>query len=114
MSEQNVQSLKAYLGQLKRLFKAGQLKTRLSNRGTLTYDPEILGTVQGIETDFDHNPETCTQNMQKSHFSEREEAAIDENIAKPLNKDGIKPSTVEDGQVISPVFVKDKKDGALE
>ena len=62
---------------------------------------------------MDHNPETCAQNMQACNFSEREEAAIDEEKAKLLNRKVINPCTMEDGQMVSPICVRQKSDGAF-
>ena len=105
-------SLKAYLSTKKDLFMGGQIKTKLNEWEKLTSDPEVLQTVQGIQISFDQYPMTCSQSVQKCQFTEKEITVIDEEVQKLLDKRVIKVSSVEEGQVVSPIFVREKKDGS--
>ena len=103
--------LKEYLRNKHEAFQAGQIKTKLANWEKLTSDPEVLETVTGMKINFDERPETCRQNMQR-RFSEMENKAIDEEITKLLKKKVITKSCPETGLVVSPIFVREKKDGS--
>ena len=77
----------------------------------MTSDPEVLETVKGLKIKFDGNPMTCSQKEQR-YFSENENRAVDEEIEKLLKKKVIQKSCPETGQVVSPIFVREKKDGS--
>ena len=54
---------------------------------------------------------TCSQKEQR-YFSENENCAVDEEIEKLLKKNVIQKSCPVTGQVVSPLFVREKKDGS--
>ena len=77
----------------------------------MTSDPEVLETVTGLKIQFDENPMKCSNKRQRI-FSEKENIAIDEEIQKLLKKKVIQKSKPETGQIVSPIFVREKKDGS--
>ena len=109
--ENYIPALKAYLRAKQEGFQAGQIKTKLNNWKRMTSDPEVLETVKGLKIKFDGNPMTCSQKEQR-YFSENENRAVDEEIEKLLKKKVIQKSCPETGQVVSPIFVREKKDGS--
>ena len=75
----------------------------------LTSDKEILSTVIGMKIDFDEPPQqhflpTCQRPAS-------EEAVIDLEVKKLLSKSVIEPTGHSQGEIISDVFVRAKKDG---
>lgn len=77
----------------------------------LTSDPEVLETVKGLRISFDDDPETCSEKEQRI-FSKEENQTIDKEIQKLLQTKVIKESYGEKGQVVSPIFVREKKNGS--
>ena len=76
-------------------------------------DPEVLETVKGLKIKFDgnHMSMTCSQKEQR-YFSENENRAVDEEREILPKKKVIQKSCSETGQVVSPIFVREKKDGS--
>ena len=109
--ENYIPALKTYLRAKHERFQAGQIKTKLNNWKRMVSDPEVLETVKGLKIKFDGNPMTCSQKEQR-YFSEKENRAVDEEIEKLLKKKVIQKSCPETGQVVSPIFVREKKDGS--
>jgi hypothetical protein len=64
-----------------------------------------------MKVDFDSNPYETQQRSQRS-FSLLENRAVDEEVAKLLKKKVIMTSVDEPGQVVSPIFVRPKKNGS--
>ena len=54
---------------------------------------------------------TCSQKEQR-YFSENENRSVDEEIEKLLKKKVIQKSCPETGRVVSPIFMREKKDGS--
>ena len=109
--ENYIPALKTYLWAKHERFQAGQIKTKLNNWKRMTSDPEVLETVKGLKIKFDGNPMMCSQKEQR-YFSENENHAVDEETEKLLKKKVIQKSCQETGQVVSPIFVREKKDGS--
>ena len=109
--ENYIPALKTYLRGKHERFQAGQIKTKLNNWKRMTSDPEVLETVKGLKIKFDGNPMMRSQKEQR-YFSENENRAVDEEIEKLLKKKVIQKSCPETGQVVSPIFVREKKDGS--
>ena len=79
----------------------------------ITSDPFILDTVTHCHIQFDFDPEPhFSATRPHSSFTEFEQAIIDNEIEKFLQKGIIRLSSFEDGQVISPIFTRPKKDGS--
>ena len=103
--------LKQDLGAKHQTFKAAQIKARYQSWAKLTSDPDILQTVKGVKIQFESNPDTTAQSRQRQ-FTAEINKAVDDEIQKLLKKEVIAESAFEPGQVISPIFVRPKKDGS--
>ncbi len=103
-----VRHLVEYFRQKVAEFHGGCIKEKLHNWQALTSDPEILTTVHGLPIDLiGEMPEDGYQyplNREESEF-------LDEEIQRLLNKKIIKVSYDEEGQLISPVFIRPKPAG---
>ena len=72
-----------------------------------------LLTVAHCHVEFDWVPEALAGAARPRHsFAKAEQTIIDNEIEKFLLKGIIRLSLYEDGQVISPIFVRPKKDGS--
>ena len=79
----------------------------------ITSDPFILDAVTHCHIEFNFVPEPhFSATRPHSSFTEIEQAIIDNEIEKFLQKGIIRRSSFEDGQVISPIFTRPKKDGS--
>ena len=78
----------------------------------ITSDPFILDAVTHCHIKFDFEPEPLfSATRPHSSFTEVEQTIIHDEIEKFLQKGIIRLSSFEDGQVISPIFTRPKKDG---
>ena len=94
-------------------FKAGQLRFFAKEWETITSDPFILDTVSHCHVEFVELPSSALNTVQSEHnFSQTEREVIDGEIAKFLLQGIIIPSIFEHDQVLSPIFVRPKKDGS--
>ena len=94
-------------------FKADGLQYFLHEWKKITSDPFILDAVTHCHIEFDWVPEALSGASRPYHsFTEAEQTIIDNEIEKFLLKGIIRLSLYEDGQVISPIFVRPKKDGS--
>ena len=94
-------------------FKAGGLQHFLHKWKKITSDPFILDAVAHSHIEFDWEPEALSgATRPHSSFTEAEKAIIDNEAEKFLLKGIIRLSLYEDGQVISPIFIRPKKDGS--
>ena len=97
------------------LFKAGGLQHFLHEWKKITSDPFILDAVTHCHIEFDWVPEACAfsgATRPYHSFTETEQTIIDNGVEKFLLKGMIRLSLYEDGQVISPIFIRPKKDGS--
>ena len=99
------------LEQSVKCFKAGNLTSFLSNWRTITSDSEILDMITGTTIDFkylsvQHGPPAIRE------FSDPESQIIETEIEKLLNKGVIVRTDRETGDFISPIFLREKKDGS--
>ena len=84
-------------------FKAGGLQDSLHMWDAVTH----------CHIEFDFEPEPLfSATRPHSSFTEVEQSIIDNEIEKFLQKEIITLSSFEDGQVISPIFTRAKKDGS--
>ena len=94
-------------------FKAGGLQHFLYEWKKITSDPFVLDAVVHCYIVFDWVPEVLSGATRPYHsFTEAEQTIIDNEVEKFLLKGVIRLSLYEDGQVISPIFVRPKKDGS--
>ena len=90
----------------------GRTKLFLKNWETLTNDPEILNLIKGHEISLTENPQPLS--LTKPHrisFSKEEETLIESEIQNLLEKRAIKKVPTKEGQILSNLFLKEKKDG---
>lgn len=77
----------------------------------ITNDPAILNLVRGWDIEFHTSPRENSQN--KTAMSGLERKAVDEEIQSMLSKGAIEKTGYAPGQVISSLFLREKKDGSL-
>ena len=92
-------------------FQAGQIINYVDQWRKLTPDPEILETVTGQNIEFDQIPVQIKPPFQPK-WSPEEEEFIDSEILSLLAKGVIQQSKHEQGEFISWVFLRPKKDGS--
>ena len=102
-------SLKLFCKTKHEHFQAGNIKWKMNNWKQLTSDSDILETVNGIKIEFIDNPHNVREKTQRP-FSVNENAAVDNEVRNLLRKGVISESPFETGQVVSPIFVREKKD----
>ena len=90
-------------------FQAGQLATCKTEWEKITTDPEVLETVTGLKITFFETPFLGTR---KNQFSHKEEDIVDDLVQKFLGKKVITRSSHERGEIISPIFLREKPDGS--
>ena len=78
----------------------------------ITSDNEILSYIRGCSIDFDSEPLPYAELTNHDAFSKTESDIIDNEIEELLSKGAIKVSEHEHGEVISPIFIRYKKDGS--
>ncbi|CAB4016914.1 Hypothetical predicted protein [Paramuricea clavata] len=90
-------------------FQSGQISKHIAKWHEITSDPEVLDSVRGLHIEFSTEPhQTYTpKTYQTTHLAE-----VDNEIAKLLRKGIIEKSQHEPGEYISPIFLKEKKDGS--
>ena len=101
------------LSQLVLNLKAGCVKEHITNWKEVTTDPVILDAIQHHHIEFEGHcrPVQATQPRQII-FSSADKDIINLEIAKLLTKGVIEPSKPSDGDFISTIFVRPKKDGS--
>ena len=92
-------------------FQGGQLSKHLNKWMEITTDPIVLDIVQHyhIEFDFEPSPEISRSNSAEK-FSLLEQSVIDQEIETFRNKGIIEISQHETGEIISPIFIRPKKE----
>ena len=78
----------------------------------ITNDSEILTYVRGCPIDFDSEHLSYQEPTSHMAFSSQECEIIDNEIEELLAKGAIQVSEHEDGEIISPIFLRYKKDGS--
>ena len=92
------------------IFKAGRIKGYLLNWGKLTADPHILNMVKGCKIDFDQLPHQRQPPCQHQ-LSNKETETISAEIKKLVLKGVLLKSSHEEGEFLSTIFLRPKKDG---
>ena len=106
-------SLKKINSHAQAKFIAGRLKQFLPQWEKITTDPEVLQTVQGCTIEFVNNTIPSQQgNVCESHFSREKSIVISTEIEKLLEKQVLEKVESEDGEFISPIFLRPKKNGS--
>ena len=94
-------------------FKAGGLREYFNQWQALTSDPEILQMILGQPIEFARTPYQRVVPREKKILDLDEQHVIDTEIDKLLAKGAITPSSHEEGEYISPIFTRAKKDGSF-
>ena len=95
-------------------FVAGRLSQYSNEWKKITSDSEILQMVKGAKIDFMQTEEQEFSNLsctRLSDFSPQECEIIDSEVQKLISKQVISLCKHADGEVISPIFTRQKKDG---
>ena len=95
----------------KSCFKAGQIADHLYVWKQITHDPWVLSVVRGFELPFLAVPVQLKE-LVRYKLSDFEKQAADVEIDKLLDKGVLKPVNDTEGQVLSNIFLRPKKDGS--
>ena len=108
---ENLPEIVNELHELKENFKAGQTRYKIEEWKTITSDENILNHVLGVEIVFtDFIPQGAEF---ESKFSNEESQEIDNEINELLKKGVIIVCERKEGDFISPIFTRPKKDGKI-
>ena len=91
-------------------FKAGKLTEYIDAWKTLTNDSEVLDMIMGRTIEFHTQPTQYNEPPQKG-LTPLECQVIDEEVNKLLGKGVIRKAHPENGEFVSPIFLRPKKDG---
>ena len=80
----------------------------------ITDDSKILTYVRGCPIDFDSDPLSYQEPTNHVASSSQECEIIDKEIEELLAKGAVQVSEHEDDEVISPIFLRCKKDGSQD
>lgn len=91
--------------------KAGQLRHFLPKWRTITSDKIILSFVEGVKIEFVNEP--LQARLPRVHgFEDTEKRIINDNIMALLSKGVIEQCSYTQGQFVSTIFLRPKKDGS--
>ena len=76
----------------------------------ITSDPDILQTAHGVEIKFEQSQDQTAPGRQRSFLAD-ENGATDTEIQNLIKKGVTAESCFEPGQIVSPIFVRAKKNG---
>ena len=92
-------------------FTAGRLSNHVSQWKKLTHDKHVIETVKGLQIEFDNRPfQSFIPNEYK--YTEDEITFLESEIVKLQNKKVIEQVEPIEGQYVSNIFLRDKKDGS--
>lgn len=93
-------------------FQAGKAAQRFSKWTDITSDQNLLSWVAGVTIDF-HG--SVDQNIipEPIHFTEQDSRNIDNEVAKLRSQGVIETSSPSNGQFVSNIFCRPKKDGSI-
>ena len=107
----SVEKLKSHLTNKVKTFQAGCLKQHKASWEALTSDSEVLSTASGLPVEFETTPHLP---QRPNRFAKAEQQIIiHQEIEKLLKKGVIKKSILEEGEIISPIFLRNKPDGTF-
>ena len=92
-------------------FIAGNLANHYDDWVNITNDPYILQAIMGYKIDFTVIPDEVPT-VREYNKSTQDESILDAEITQLLLASVIVRSTPEPGQVVSPIFLRDKPDGS--
>ena len=106
----SVRKLNLFLHNKLQSFEAGGTHNCIEEWSKITSDPEILESVSGLRVDF--NDISSVEHKSPHILSTKQIGIANQEIAKLLSKKVIINSEHEKGEFISPIFLRDKKDGS--
>ena len=93
------------------VFKAGRLKLFLDNWKEITSDETILDMVSGCHIDISENESVNeVKNMRLINFNVKEKEIVNNEVQKLLDKGVIEKTQKSEGDKISNIFIRLKKD----
>ena len=93
-------------------FEAGKLKHHRRQWSEITSDTEILQTISGCRIEFEEEVPPIQTNMKRNfQFNMQESKIIDNEIEELLAKKVIEETSHEEGEFISNIFLRKKKNG---
>ena len=90
----------------------GRLRNFEHDWQKITNDPEIWTYIRSCPIGFDSEPLLCQEPTNHMDFRSHECETIDNEVEELLAKGAIQVSEHENGGVISPIFLRYKKDGS--
>ena len=90
-------------------FTAGYIKQNIERWKDLTSDREVLSTVMGLKIEFKSVP--IQNQLHTTRLAANEMSIIDLEIQNLISKNVIEPTGRTTGDIISGIFLRDKKDG---
>ena len=99
------------LEQSVKAFKASNISSFLNKWKSITNDKEIINMVTGTNIEFNYVP-VQSRPLAIHKFSDTEKKIIEAEINKLLNKGVIVKAERENGDFLSPIFLRQKKDGS--
>jgi len=91
-------------------FKGGNIQYFVQNWEKITSDETILSWVRGLHIDFEPGLKQMFIPTQRS-FGVDGDTFVDDKVFEMRQKEVIQTSTHEDREIISTIFLVDKKDG---
>ena len=110
IAEDEVSRLKSSILNTKENFKGGKLKYFIHNWEQITSDETILSWVRGVHIGFEPGLRQLFVPSQRS-FGPEEDNFVNQKVNELLQKGIIEPSSHEDGEIISTIFIVEKKGG---
>ena len=110
IKEVNIHNVHSVLNEKVNTFQAGNIKNNFPNWKQLTSDKDILKTVTGLHIEVNDVPISGGYQI---NFSETEFIVIQNEIEKLLQKQIIKESQHECGELVSPIFLTEKSSGGF-
>ena len=107
----NTEAIKTRLTDRSSKFAAGQIQHCLPQWQEITREEEIWKMVVGVDIQLLDEPPSGQ--IHQAHFSREQSQAIDVEIEELLKKGVIVPCNHTEGEFISPIFIRPKKDNRV-
>ena len=101
---------KSHLTNKVKTFQAGSLKQHKGSWEALTSDSEVLSTASSLPVEFETTPHLP---QRPNRLAKAEQQIIHQETEKLMRKGVIKKSTREEGEIFSPIFLREKPDGTF-
>ena len=96
---------------MKHGFRAGQIRFKREEWEKITSDKNVLDMISGVKIDLTEEP--LQGKGHESKFSKEETLQIEKEISELAKKGVIVTCDKKEGDFISPIFTRPKKDGKL-